>query len=112
MAPSVAQIPWKKDNDKLSVLLVESVITHGAHLHSGTTKATALWILINTEFFDNDLLMPYKHQKGEPRKLQNHLNDVRKQVNAVINEGGNRSQKRGDWSELYQRVRQIDEELD
>jgi hypothetical protein len=65
----MAQIPWKKENDKLSVLLLESVITTGAHLHAGTTKATALSIVINNDFFDNDLLQPYKHNKGEPRKL-------------------------------------------
>ncbi|KAJ1409524.1 hypothetical protein B484DRAFT_403168 [Ochromonadaceae sp. CCMP2298] len=108
----MAQIPWKKENDKLSVLLLESVITTGAHLHAGTTKATALWIVINNDFFDNDLLLPYKHNKGEPRKLQNHLNEVKKRVNEVINEGGNRSQLQGDWSELYKKVRQIDEEVE
>ncbi|KAJ1388481.1 hypothetical protein B484DRAFT_409615, partial [Ochromonadaceae sp. CCMP2298] len=66
--------------------LRKSPVISKADLSDTNCDATALWILINTEFFDNDLLMPYKHQKGEPRKLQNHLNDVRKQVNAVINE--------------------------
>ncbi|KAJ1403391.1 hypothetical protein B484DRAFT_405118 [Ochromonadaceae sp. CCMP2298] len=108
----MAQIPWKRDNDQLSVLLLESVLTTGAHLHAGTTKATALWIVINNDFFDNDLLQPYKHNKGEPRKLQNHVNEVKKKVNEVINEGGNRSQLKGDWSELYKKVRQIDEEVE
>jgi hypothetical protein len=105
----VAHIPW---NTKLEELLFSCVITKGAHI-APMKRITQTWTEVHEMFFNQPELQECKalcYKEGVFRKIRVKYQNVMTAVQADIDKG-NQSGKEGELSQLYQYVKQINEEI-
>ena len=101
------KLPW---NDAMVLELVKSVKVKKAHTAS-KQYVTQRWKEVNTHFFEQPLMLPYKaefYEEDDARKIREKFDRTRTVAKASMQEASNKSKQSGDLPELLQLMIEIE----